>query len=434
MMNSTSRFGWRAILGLTLLASSTFLPRITHAQSEGNSVVYDSSTCCSYSSAYVDASMWGNTTNKVGFCSILASALGALPSSGGVVDARGVNASNSTMQCVGSTTPWSTLSAAVPATILLPAGKIQINASWVVPNQTRLIGVGPGVTIIQAATNLSAAILQMGSTQTLSGYKFAPCGTTNVCNGIGIESLTLDAHGNTVLYGIENTYAQELSYVKHVDLTGMTGTGLYVASGGQNSGPFNDLTVTMAVNSAECAQISQVNTRGIHGMHCTGDGSGTGIYLDGSNNTVENVYFSALADGIQVGANENAQSNVLFNIRGDGTVTTVISLSTAHTVTDIAMMNAGNGGSGTTIQDSLTGTTLTDPYIGIYAIGRASGGGYSRFTTSQNTANWTVASAAPPSTCSSNLIGSLYTNTGSSGSTLYVCIKPSSSPTWAGVK
>jgi hypothetical protein len=439
MTNAKTFCGYSLAVAGALVSLALAWPNTLLAQSQGNSVVYNSTPALTYSTAYLDASAFATGQ---GFCAIVGTALGKLPSGGGVLDARGINSSNSTMKCAGST-PWSALTSAVPALILLPAGTIQTNTSWIVPNGTKLVGLGPGVTVIEADASISAAILQMGYTGTPTSpkYNFAPCGTSNVCNGIGIESLTVAANGNTVSYGIENTNSQELSYVKHVDLKGMTGTGLYVASGGQNSGPYSDITVTMASSTPECAQISQVNTRGIHGMNCTGDTTGTGIYLDGSNNTIEDVHFSELSYGIQVGVNENAQSNVLLNITGDSTVSTIIHLSTSNTVTDLSIMDAGNDGSGNdTIKDDLTSTTLTDSNVGIYAIGRSNSGGYSRFTTSQHAANWGIAAlgttGSPSSAaCSSSTVGSLFSNTspGTTGTTLWVCTK-GSSPAWGVIK
>jgi len=62
-----------------------------------------------------------------------------------------------------------------------------------------------------------------------------------------------------------------------------------------------------------------------------------------------------------------------------------------NVVTDLSIMGLSNAGGSntTTIDDDLTGTSLSDTSVGIYALGESPsiGGGHSRFTTSLNAAH-----------------------------------------------
>ena len=60
---------------------------------------------------------------------------------------------------------------------------------------------------------------------------------------------------------------------------------------------------------------------------------------------------------------------------------------------------------------------LQDTNVAIYALGKSTADGYSRFTTSPNAATWVVGSSAPSGSCAP---GSVYSDT-SSGA-LYVCV------------
>jgi len=150
-------------------------------------------------------------------------------------------------------------------------------------------------------------------------------------------------------------------------------------------------------------------------------------------------------NGIVVGSQAAAHSNVLFNIYGDTVpppppngqvVINVITIPGANSVTDLSIMGVANAGGGSTrtISDGVTSTNLADPYIAMYSLGRPTSGGYSRFTTSPNATTWVVGSAAPTplSPCPT---GSLYSNIGSATNiaALYVCTVGRTS-SWTPVK
>jgi hypothetical protein len=450
MKNAIKFAGCWLFLGTVIVMVSclSVFPTAVLAQSQGNNAVYyqsgSSGTCCQGSGAFIDASMFTSTT----FCSTLYSILNGLsyPSTGAVIDARGLNSSTTTMTCAAGTTPWNNGSTLVnvPSTILLPAGTIVTHSTWVLPANTHLIGVGDGGsgTIIQVASGSSlTTMIQFGS----SSSTVCPSG---VCTGISVESLTLDGQAQSV-DGIINQYAQNNSYVNHVRIYQILGTGLLVSSAGSssaaNSGPYSNITFDTGgysgTSSTVCAQIIGLSgTLGIHGLSCTSETNNApaAVLLDSSNNSIEDVRIVGFYDGIRVGANANAQSNVLLNIIGDtnsGSLTPIIiaHITSSNTVTDLSIMGANNAGgsSGTiTIKDDLTGAQLVDTSVALYAIGQSKNGGYSRFTTSPNAATWGVGSSAPGTTSCSP--GSLYSNTSGSPKALYACLVSTSQ--WSAIK
>jgi len=430
---------------VVLLMGWSISPAHVLAQSQGNNAVYSGPNTVRGSSAFIDASvlhlsLGGGVFSDI--CARINAALVSLPSTtfGAVIDARGISGSDLT--CSAGNTPWvytfgsSQSTSTHPSTILLPAGTISVNNSWGMPNGTRLIGEGPGgpgtgVTTLQAASGSSFTwMIQMGGVALCS----------NPCIGVSVEDLALDGNNaSSGISGILNGQSQELSYVQHVRFYNLSGVGLEVQNHAQNSGPYSDLSfsTSSAQMNTKCVSI-QVSTRGIHGLTCTGNtGTGTipsaGILLDGDNNSIEDVQVQGFQDGILVGSNASAQSNVLLNISGGTNVTNVVHIAnvSGNTVSDLSIMGVGNMSTASvkTIQDDLTGTTISDATVGMYVLGEpvsvgTAHPGYSRFTTSPSAANWGVGGAAPATgtgaTCTT---GSLFTNTSgtTANTTLFVC-------------
>jgi len=464
-MSTTSRLSQIFFPALLLFGWWIASPAGVLAQSAGNNAVYNSSGALAASTSYIDAS----PLSGADICAKIHTALGTIAAgSTAVIDARGI-ATNLT--CPVAKTPWVyTTTVTTPATILLPAATILLNTGWTLPTGTRIIGEGggansstatAGVSTIRACTsttptcsqNLAGAIIAMGNATTT----FCPFNGASqpVCTGISVENLWLDAQG-LAINAIANNYAQEQSYVKHVTLYQIAGTGLGVSPGTgggtpQNSGPYLDISCTVNTGAAAgtvCARILNVSTRGIHGMTCINSSATiptNAIALDGPNNTVEDVKIQGFKYGVRLGASANAPNNLLKNITGGSNVTSVVFLTnvTGINVNDVAILGVGNGGAATdSITDNRTtpATTLTDATVAMYILGEplTSAGtpiGYSRFTTSPNVPTWAHGSSVPTGTCK---IGSLYsdTNGGLTGHTFawYVCTPSGVTTVWSGVK
>jgi hypothetical protein len=453
----------RFLIGIVVAAACSIWPGLP-AVAQNNAVCTGTTQCGTplSSPAFLDAGVAGILGTD--FCQSIRNILTATAypaNTGAVIDARGLSTSNTSMSCPAGKSPWfdGTHYLNEPSTILLPAGTITIPSTWVLPAGTKLIGEGsqnplppvpnvlPGATIIQACTstisgcngtNFSGPMLQFGST-----CPGSQC--TGIVNGVSVENVVLNGNGLSIT-GIQNGQGQELTYVDHVTLYQILGTGLVVSGSANNSGPYSNITFDTGAfspnSSTSCAQIlGLTGTRGLHGLTCIGESSNgfNAVLLDSSNNSLEDIRIVGFDNGIVVGSQDQAHSNVLLNIYGDtmnqggSQVINVIEISTTNPVTDLSIMGVANAvASGeNTISDSVTGTHLADATVGMYVLGQSKGGGgHTRFTTSPNAATWVVGTAQPAGACS---VGSLFSNvSGAHAAALYVCKVGANS--WSPVK
>jgi hypothetical protein len=451
----------RGILGTLLLGLGLLLAWPTDMQSqspppqEGQNAVMTTTTAAAPSPAFVDALPYYSGD----ICSAIANILGSPNfyynnSNGVVVDARGIG-QGTTLTC--SVNPWKNINSTTTLyanTVLLPAATIAIQATWIVPNATRVVGAGSGLTsssgltILKPASGFSGNMIDMGA----GPLSIGTC-RAGQCQAVVIEHLQLDggsASGvNGILNGVTGSVqasAQELSYVNDVKFTNFNGFGLKINQAG-NSGPYTKLYYS---GTGPCVDIlSAVETRGVHGLTCVVSQS-PAIYVDGTNNSIEDVTIqatSSVTDGILIGSQAAAQSNILLNINGSGSstgsLTNVIHINSASTsgipnAADLTIMGVSRGSSTTNvILDDLTTTSLTDSQVAMYVLGEPlpTTPGFSRFTTSPNAPAWFVGASAPSgSSCSP---GSLYSCTGGGCSpTLYGCtIDPTLlTPEWKAIE
>src|ERR1700676_314342 len=219
----------------------------------------------------------------------------------------------------------------VPSVVLLPSGTITIDAPWVMPASARLIGEGPGNTTL-LANFTSRDMLDMGpSKPACTNYcKGTPSGTFT-CAAVEIEHLRLNGNSQSGVNGTVNYYGQELSYVEDVAFLNIDGVALTLwgnigngtSYSANDSDPYSNLTMTSV---GTCLEINGIGvTRGIHGLNCSATGP-TAIYLDGLNNSLEDITLVApngstngiLIGGILSSNNPVASNNILFNISGSG--------------------------------------------------------------------------------------------------------------------
>lgn len=418
-----------------------------------NASVYSGSGTITPSPSYavVDAAQYSGSDLCVQINNVFAT-YNASTSNGIVVDARGVP--SSALNCTSGTNPWSNAISHGTSfwnIVLLPAGTITIQAPWVLPLWTHLIGQGPNSTVIAAASGLgSQDVIDMG----LESNSMPCYVATGDCPGIVIEHLGLI--GNDLGKGIVNCCAQELSRVNDVSMSHVT-TGLALSNRfAQNSGPYSNLTISaknacLAIGPAttgdQFGYMTMINSRGVHGLTCSVNTSNTAaIKIDGPGNSLEDISISTSStevDGILIGAQGPAQGNTLFNVQGIG-LKNVIHVSpqtgslqhnnagncpypvvnsqkTVYNVCDLTIFGVARINGTSTVQDDLTNTTLKDTTLAMYVLGEIVGTnttniGYSRITTGTAVANtnatpWLVGATAPSGSCS---VGAMYSCTGSS--------------------
>jgi hypothetical protein len=154
------------------------------------------------SSSFIDASVF--IAHGSDFCAVLTYMLnpthGVIPSGGAVVDARGLNSNVTSMTCAAS--PWAGITGPPPATVLLPAGTIVIqHPGWILPPNTRVIGVGNDDVATGTSTVTSGTIIQAcKGGQTGCSLPFAAGDTiitmcNSSCSGVSVENLSLDGQG-----------------------------------------------------------------------------------------------------------------------------------------------------------------------------------------------------------------------------------------------
>jgi hypothetical protein len=444
----------------------------------GDHAVYTTGSTLTPSTAYVDVASWGNSsvqnTPTTDICTALYNVMKTMTSGPGtLLDARGITS----LTCNSTTilSPWYNSSGSgtyltpVGLDILLPAGTITISYPWIIPTQTRVFGVGRGITTIQAVSSgySGSKMVQLGAPTSDGNYNTLCTGNTGNDNtisfAVALSDLTLNGSNNAV-NGIENCNAEEGSYVERVNIVNVNGVGLYLGTvlttgagtdGTSNhSGPYLDLWIVASSSSASCINIFEAQPRGIHGLTCTGtDSEPVGIYLDGSNVSLEDINVSGFTNGILIGSQSQSNAthpavatNVLFNINGGSELTNVIHIcnpsslkgsctsSSSGPVSDLTISAlTSSSSSSNTIEDDLTDTTLaniTDPEIGIYVLGESvslgSNVGYSRFTTSPSAPTWFygTGSSAPSGSCTT---GSLFSwaGGGSGTKTLFGCANSS---------
>jgi hypothetical protein len=381
------------------------------------------------SSAFVDATVFGGP--GIDFCQQINNAINSLPLTGGVVDARGVQLSGGNT-CANS--PFTNPNViTVPSIVLLPPGIITVSKTWVLPDETKVIGEGSGasgtsVTTLRATTSFSGTwMIQMGpNSGPLDLCTTRPAGH---CVGVALEDVALQ--GASGVSGIINGQSQDQSYVRGVNLYQIPGTGLRVWNSAQNSGPYTDIRFdtgdVSGISQAGtiCAQLS-VPSYGLHGLTCISNAiPQAAVLVDSSNNSIEDIRVQGFIDGIAIGTNGSAQSDIVMNATGGSGVTHLINIETAHTVSDLSIVGITRGLSDVTILDNLTSTTLSDEYVGTYVLGESilidSNTAYSRFTTSPNVPTLGVGTSTPTSTTCTK--GSLFSDapTLNSGGDLYVC-------------
>jgi hypothetical protein len=423
-------------LTLAVMVIMGWLPIPAGAQQGQNAVYNSSGTCspnCAVSAAFIDAYAVWKSLGGANFCGVLNTILnpqsGIFPTTGGLIDARGLNSSHVSMKCTAS--PWAGITSPPPSNILLPAGTIVIPTAWTLPPQTHLIGQGDNPssgTVIQACTSTTC-------TNSFSGTAMIQFCSGSGCSGVSVEKLILDGQGQqssgSYISGIINQYSQ-VSYVDHVSLYQILGRGLSISGGASNSGPYTNITFDTGghsgVPSTVCVSLNGLsNTRGIRGLSCTsrnGANASAAVLLDSSSNLIKDVTIVGFYDGILVGENAPAQSNVLVNVIGDtscaicgSTPIRAIHISSIKTggtnnVQDLSILGVANDVSGTyTIWDDLTGAEIQDPFVGLYVLGKPANNGYARFTTSPGYPTWAAGSAAPSMSAMCTQ-GSLYSCTG----------------------
>jgi hypothetical protein len=302
-------------------------------------------------------------------CAKINASWGALPSTGGTVDARQFTG---TQACASN--PFDGVIKA--GNTLLGGTTYQTSRTWVVPGKSVLQGIGRGDSqannsVIQAASNLLGPVLQLSS-------------GSEAIEGVRAESLTVDCNNDDNVTGVLDNVAQEESGLQHVLIVNCTNIGLDIEDGSQNAS-FDDIEVLSGGASPSTRPVV-VNTtgplRGIHGitvntwslpypdvaMHIGSMGSYTDMHCEGAVTcfyvTADNVTLM----NVECGPNVRVCVEIAPNVRN---------------VTITGVLNTSSGG--VIIEDLASRVTLT-------ATGESSGVGW-----------YSIGNGTPAPVCSSSV-------------------------------
>jgi hypothetical protein len=327
-------------------------------------------------------------------CQYIASAITAMGSGGGIVDATqfsGVQA------C--AVNPFGT--ATGNGVLLLGNATFQTTAAWVVPSpySWRIIGTqrkaetSPQNTIIQAVTGfpVSTPVIRLGNGTPAYGQE--------------ISNLTVDCNSITGTTGIYSTDIQEESGVQHVTILNCPNRGLWMnGSGHDGTGPFyaenysiNDLYVlplTAGTSSTIACEFDGLFTtfHKASAMTCGGGSSSPiadafifdSIYAG----TADNLNAEDAFVGYLIGNTNPVTSFSINGMQSSNISTTVVSLkSTDSSVSLTGIVNGGNSATQTLLDPAHLSAPLTDFSIANYSFGTGNSYGVTPiYSTSPNVA------------------------------------------------
>ncbi len=309
-------------------------------------------------------------------CGYIASAIRALPITGGTVDATGFTGNQA---C--TVNPFST--AAGNGVLLLGFAKFQTTTEWIINSQYSWNLVGSGRksdgsflnTTIQAAPIFPAntPVVRMGD------------GTTAF--GQSISNLTVDCNGVTGTTGIYSTDIQEESGVDHVTILNCPNRGFWMnGSGNDGTGPdysenyyVRDLYVlplSAATPSTIACEFDGRDTpfHELVGTTCGGSPghpSGIGFLFDGIyGGFANNLNAEDVEVGYQLGNKNSVFGLNLSGIQGSTDTQAVIRMKSTDTSIVLTGVINGGGFAPETIDDpGHLSTPITDFSVGLYVVG-----------------------------------------------------------------
>lgn len=305
----------------------------------------------------------------------IAAAILDLPSTGGVVDARGLTGAQT---C--SANPFAGVTKTFQ--LLLGFATFTTDAQWKIPNKCQVIGSGRGDTgsagtVIKASASFptSTAVVRLGD------------GTTTV-HGCRISNLSIDANGLSGSGCLYSTDANEQSGGEFLTLA--NGVAYGFKFDGSGSG-------TVAVNPAQnyCLRDIEIypQTYGVAGTV-------GGIFIGNSDGpqdvrditfvgnsaakstnafTFDNVTIGAFTsmhveqctNGFNVGGTTACNGLSFNNLSGHSSVTTLVSLNSASTQ-NISLINLVKNGATNAVADNVRTQTDTSNVVALYVLGAGS--------------------------------------------------------------
>lgn len=379
--------------------------------STGGAAPANTTTSSAYIDAYV-ASIGASGVTATDVCQriqwVYGSASGLIPAGGSAtVDARGFTGTS--WSC--SVNPFASGSGLVGKTGKLLLGYVDIPAqvTWVIPTHIIIEGIGTNGTgtggtgtMIHAASTFTAtnsALVQMG----LAGSGVA------ISFGIQLRNLSVDCNdSSSATTGVLNLNAEEGSLLNNVQIFDCNDIGLHVSAstansagyGAVNSGPYQDVFINFTTACSGCSSAIGLQVDGVqnssnvgrsvrdfdnltvsgnHASCCSGSSGFTPVVIYGVSTALTNSHIEYCATVcIEIG---NNSTYVTYGVRISD-----VTVSNDNGNYDVEIYNPGSNSPPSvgnilienlnhesvnthTIDDTVTGYTVPDDYVGWYWLG-----------------------------------------------------------------
>jgi hypothetical protein len=309
-------------------------------------------------------------------CGYMAAAIGALPQTGGTIDATGFQGNQA---C--TVNPFST--AVSNGVLLLGPANFQTTQEWIVPSAFSWRTIGLTRKSESAALNTT---IQAVTGFPTSGIPVFRLGSGTTSYGDEINNLTIDCNSVSGTTGLYSTDIQEESTIEHVTILNCPAYGIHInGNGNDGTGPFwaqnytvRDLYVlplTAGTGSTVACEFDGAFTSFHELTGATCGGSRTPIADDF---VFDKIYAGSASDlnaedaavGYLLG-NANPVTGLTINGMQSSAITgTVVSIkSTDASVLLTGIVNGGDASPATLTDSSRLSAPLTDFSIGLYAIG-----------------------------------------------------------------
>jgi hypothetical protein len=309
-------------------------------------------------------------------CAKINAAFGALPRTGGMVDARSIQGPQ---PCRSN--PFAGVTAS--GLLLLGGATFQTTASWIIPQNITVTGLGRGDPTRAFNTSIQAVGGNPGFPSETPVVQF---GAATPAEGVHLENITIDCNNQSGAIGVQNIRAQEQSGIRHVAILNCPKIDLDVeGSAAQNSGPYEDVEI-LNFSGGDSSTIPVVVNRvaafrGIHGLTINADGVAqpdVGIQMD-SSGTLTDMHCEHVATCLLIGSRIAANAVVVNNLECGPAISTCIAISGEHPSQDILLTGIVST-AGNLLNDEIFGTQLKTHSLAFYLIGNGAGSSKTRIS------------------------------------------------------
>lgn len=332
-------------------------------------------------------------------CAQINNAIKALPSTGGTVDARGFQG---TQSCASN--PFASITSDVE--LLLGDVAIQTTAPWVTPSAQRVVIIGSGRGDVSGVSHGTTIRAVSGFPSTcdglLSGCPVIRLGGGTTTFGHRLDNLAVDCNAQSGCIGVYSTDIQEQSGLYHVLIMNFPVFGVFIDGTGSNAtGPFFAENYVLFDDEVYALNVGTATTDAVHLL---GSSNGPGLidrvtasgssghviqnafYLDGifyTNMRATNGEWATT--GYLLGDTHSLNAVTGDNLQTQNVTTNCVYLKNTSS-NNVWLRNIQNGANTCTniLRDDAVSLTDSEFSLGTYVMVNGNGGAPIRFSTSPN--------------------------------------------------